>query len=200
LDTGMKIILSTGLNGTAPIGLSGAQLVVSCPNCASRHVTHTCEPACCGVHKCLEFEAKFDSRVTVIRQGKGKPVSRPRLRGQGWTASGRFRPEYMRRTGLLRDYRRCGKDGHGMGELVLIEPSGICDAQVGWYCDDCQRLRYEVGGFRALRTGFQFEAHPRALCPECNSSYLDSADRQPGRCRCVCCSAELQIDLEPHES
>ena len=123
-----------------PYLIERAQLVVSCPNCSSRRVTHTCEPACCGVHQCLDCNATLESHVEVVHEGEKTSRPRLRLRGQGWNASGPFRSDHMLRTGVRRDYRTCEKEHERMMELVLIDPIRICDAQVGWYCDDCERV------------------------------------------------------------
>ena len=127
-----------------PYRIESAQLVVSCPSCKSRRVTHTCEPACCGVHECLDCNGKFESQVELVRKGSEQPDANPRLRGQGWNASGPFESDHMHRTGVFRDYRSCGEETHGKLELVLIDPVRICDAQVGWYCDDCERVNLSL--------------------------------------------------------
>ena len=178
-----------------PYLIERAQLVVSCPNCSSRRVTHTCEPACCGVHECLDCNATLESHVEVVHEGEKTSRPRLRLRGQGWNASGPFSSDHMLRTGVRRDYRTCKKEHERMMELVLIDPIGICDAQVGWYCDDCERVDYEVGGMRSIRFGFIHEARPGAVCPACGSEGLDSADCQPERCRCVSCGAEIAVTM-----
>jgi len=178
-----------------PYRIECAQLVLLCPSCNSRRVTHTCEPACCGSHKCLDCDGEFKSNVELIREGKNEPNVVPRLRGQGWTSSGGFVPDHMHRTGVERDYRKCENGDHGKLELILIDPIGICDAQVGWHCQECNRVHYEVGGYRTARLGFQSEAKAGAICPQCNWSYLDSNNQDSGRCRCVVCEAEIQVTL-----
>ena len=183
-----------------PYRIEIAQLVVCCPNCDSRRVTHTCVPECCGMHQCQDCQAEFDSQVKLVSEGDKTPGKPPRLRGQGWTSSGRFRPEHMQRTGILRNYRSCGKENHGMLEVVLIAPIRICDAQIGWYCEPCDRVHYEVGGQRTIRLEFQHEAHPLALCPCCGSSLLDSTDRQPGHGCCMRCNTEVQVTLIAQEA
>jgi len=172
-----------------------AHLVLRCPNCDSRRVTHTCEPECCGRHKCLACNSPFESKVKLIREGNVESADSPRLRGQGWNGSGPFHPDHMHRTGIERDYRSCPKDGHDLVELVLIDPIRRCDAQVGWYCKECNRVSYEVGSHRSIRLGFQSEAQARALCPQCRSQYLDSTHCEPGTCRCVQCGAEVRVSL-----
>jgi len=183
-----------------PRRIECAQLVLCCPSCNSRRVTHTCDPGCCGSHKCLDCESEFKSHVELIRKGKTRPYESPRLRGQGWNSSGPFEPDHMHRTGVQRDYRKCEKGDHGDLELILIDPIRICDAQVGWYCKVCNRVLYEVGGYRTARFGFQNEAQALAVCPQCSRAYLDSTDLDSGQCRCVVCEAEIQVTLVQSES
>jgi len=182
-----------------PYRIECAHLVLNCPDCDSSRVTHTCVPECCGAHQCLDCEAAFEAVTKLVRAGVDKTDDSPRLRGQGWTASGPLKP-HMHRTGIEREYRSCDQEEHGKLELVLIDPVGICDAQVGWYCKTCQRVHYEVGGQRSIRLGFEPEARALALCPHCHSQYLNSTDEESGHCQCVECGAEVIVTLEPSNS
>jgi hypothetical protein len=188
-----------------PYRIEIAHLVLRCPSCTSNRVTHTCVPECCGQHKCLDCDTIYESQTKLIQKGTipdgtKEPVGSPRLRGQGWTSSGPLEPGHMHRTGILRDYRQCEHDDHSLLELVLIDSIGRCDAQVGWYCEECKRVAYEVGGQRSKRIGFQAEVEAMALCPQCNSQYLDSIDSDPSHCHCVECGAKVEVTLVDPDS
>ena len=45
------------------------RLLLRCPQCGSRRVTHTCVPECCNSHACLSCHRGFEIRLELIERG-----------------------------------------------------------------------------------------------------------------------------------
>jgi len=77
----------------------GPRLVVTCPACGGRRVSHTCVVGCCESHACVDCGAAYDVRARVVTPGLSEPRDLPHA-----TSGARSRAEATqeRRTNHLR--------------------------------------------------------------------------------------------------
>ena len=173
-------------------------LVLWCPSCGSKRVTHGCVPECCEHHVCADCGRDFNAAVQVSASGVGTPGPAETFRDRSSTGAGPFKSDSMTRTGIRRSYRTCERGCASELELVLVaSPAGELEA--AWCCTACERVTYEVGALRARRPGFQSEVNPGVVCPQCSSSAVRSRepDEPQGLCECVACGSVLEVSLQP---
>lgn len=178
------------------------RLLLRCPLCGSRRVTHGCVPECCEQHVCADCNKGFEARVELVVRGDkmgsddddgpahGVRDSKTRIPGTP-----------ALRSGFTRDFRRCPNAAHKKPlELVLLPMSegDVADAPVllGWYCAACS-ASFSESCFHHRERGFISDAAPAVGCPQCGSLHIELASEDgDGDARCGACGAQLRIHLE----
>ncbi len=170
------------------------RLRLRCPTCGSLRVNHTCVPECCEDHECVDCGAKYEGRVEAVSPGNEK-------------ASGSSAPTQVIldtgadpsvRSGFIREFRRCPKEGSPLELVFLSGSSGPARGHpllLAWRCDTCERSWTEPH-FRHLRHTFVPDAVAAACCPSCRGTSLASVGVDGLHARCRDCDAVLVIHLE----
>jgi len=177
------------LYGTLPVP-PRERFLVSCPNCGSRRVSHTCVPECCDSHQCLDCGAKLTSEVALVEPGAPNRSASLRLIDVAMSAS--HAP--LTRSGWTRSFRRCERHRCEL-ELVIVDLNEGTRSDplsaVAWACTTCDRWWTETC-FRAARRRFVDEASPAVSCPTCRSSRMAPHERGA---ECAECGAVLAVRL-----
>jgi Zn finger protein HypA/HybF involved in hydrogenase expression len=171
------------------------RLRLRCPTCGSLRVSHACVPECCEDHECLDCGGSYDARAEVVSPGTEKPRVSP-LPTHVILETGE---DPSVRSGFIRDFRRCPKEGSPL-ELVFLSASSdpACDDRLllAWRCDTCERSWTEPH-FRHLRHTFVPTAVAAVSCPLCRGTSLASVGVDGVHARCRDCDAALLIHLAP---
>lgn len=180
------------------------RLLLRCPSCGSRRVTHGCVPECCEQHACPDCKKGFEARVELVHRGEQK-YSDDELPEHGFRDyQTRIPGRPALRSGFTREFRRCPNPEHRAPlELVLLLMSEgyVPEAPmlVGWYCAACDASHSE-SCFHHHERGFISDATPAVCCPQCGSTNVELTDPEDqsadGAARCKRCGAQLRIHLE----
>jgi hypothetical protein len=179
------------------------RLLLRCPSCGSRRVSHDCVPECCEQHGCPDCSTGFVARVELVERGSRKSGSDedsdsqvvPR-RDLRMTTGG----PPAHRSGFTRDFRRCPKPAHREPlELVFLPwgDSSLSSAPLllGWYCAACDGSWTE-SCFHHHERGFISDASPGVSCAQCASTQVESEGDDGVSARCTTCGARLRVHLE----
>lgn len=177
--------------GALPVA---TRLILTCPRCASRRVTHECVPACCGSHKCIDCGAGFELAANIVEPGARKTAAAtPGGKNVILSASTNIRSDC--RSGWTRTFRRCPEHQSPL-ELVIIAIGDEPPELLAWHCKACQRTWTEPS-FRHLRLKFAPDANPGAVCPQCQSEALTSVSTEGNIAKCQSCGSTISLVLEP---
>lgn len=174
-----------------------APLILNCPVCGGRRVTHECVPGCCEQHSCLDCGTGLEAKVELVKPGS--PSTSEQREGATSNLMMSCPAEPKIRSGFARAFRRCASHGTAL-ELAFVE-SGLLNSDaseddflLAWYCGTCGRSWTE-SCFRVSRRGFIPDAIPGGQCPQCSSIDLVTAGDEGSWARCVSCGATLQFIL-----
>ncbi|GEM_PF-2875550 len=185
------------------IKLPISQLIMICPVCGSKRVTHECEPACCTNHYCIDCNTRFTADIELVENGYGEKTVQKvddYLETEFCPSSSLYESGETTLTGIVRNYRKCLKHQEEALELVFIQaidgiPTKI--AEPAWYCKLCKRVYFENGGYRIRHCLFSYEVHAAVECPSCSSYDINSVSNFKNICVCEClsCGASLKVRL-----
>ena len=193
------------------IQLPSAQLLLLCPHCGSKRMTHDCVPECCTTHYCIDCQARFSAQITVTQPGQQKNMenhedereNEEEIWGDVCPSSCRYTATDTTMTGIMRSYRTCpDHDGDEPLELVFCHEYAREYVDPAWYCRRCQRIYLERGLFRPVYQWFSYEAHATVVCPTCHSCEIQSLSiptKEGSSCTCLLCGAVLEVRLFPQK-
>jgi Zn finger protein HypA/HybF involved in hydrogenase expression len=174
---------------------SPPRLLLGCPRCSSRRVTHECVPACCGAHVCVDCGGRFELAVEVVTPGDGAGPEPPPAPSDV-ILSTPSPAEAVERSGWWRPFRVCPVHALPL-ELVFIPVGGgAAAALLAWRCDPCARSWTEAS-FRRHHRQFAPDASPGAVCPVCRSESVENAGAGGDLATCRRCRSTLRLRLEP---
>lgn len=180
-------------SGDAP---SPRPLLLTCPQCSSRRVTHDCVPACCAQHVCVDCGTMLELMVEVTALGTATNPEQPQPRATCVIMSVPNVVDPSQRSGWSRPYRLCPVHNEPL-ELVVIPFSDESPPTLlAWYCNCCTRSWTEPT-FRHLRRQFAPDASPGAVCPHCYSESIENAGMSGNDARCLRCRSTLSLRLHP---
>ena len=171
------------------------RMLLTCPACSGRRVTHGCVPMCCGQHACVDCGAAFELFVDLVEPGTRERTSDAAVQVGTTILSTPDPVDQANRSGWSRPFRLCPEHKAPL-ELVFMalfdEPPGV----LAWHCSDCSRSWTEPH-FRHLRRLFVPDATPGAVCPHCRSESISGT--RDSLAICESCGSTLRLRLEPAE-
>jgi hypothetical protein len=188
------------------IELPTAQLLLFCPICGSKRVTHSCTPACCTDHECVDCNAKFTAHIELVKTGNKKIVQEDEtpLYSIYCPMSCLLKSAETTLTGILRTYRKCPDHQEEPLELAFVHAINnipLKPIEPGWYCKLCKRVHFERGTYRIAHVSYFYEVHAAVECPACHTFEVNSISNSENGCTCECltCGALLRVSLHPRE-
>lgn len=171
------------------------RLLLTCPSCGGRRVTHDCVPECCDGHVCVDCLTSFSARVEVVEPGPEAAASaEPDAPAYLIMATGQA-PDPRYRSGWSRPFRACPSHGSAL-ELVFVALGSETPHLLAWHCADCARSWTEPH-FRIMRRWFAPDATPGVQCPQCfRSQCVSRGDPRENLALCETCRIGLRIRLE----